>query len=160
MNIFYLDHNIEKCAQYHNDQHVRKQLIEYTQMLCTAMIMSGMPAPYRKTHYNHRCNVWVRENILHWRYLKLLVGELHKEYQYRFGKLHKSGIIAESLQEPNLPNRDWRNPPKAMPDYCKMPGTVESYRLYYNKEKVVFFVKEKEKPFTWTNRQKPDWWVN
>lgn len=34
MNIFYLDSNIEKCAKAHCDQHVRKMLIEYTQILC------------------------------------------------------------------------------------------------------------------------------
>lgn len=28
MNIFYLDHNTTKCAQYHNDKHVVKMILE------------------------------------------------------------------------------------------------------------------------------------
>lgn len=35
MNIFVLDSNLEKCAEYHNDYHVRKQVMEYAQMLST-----------------------------------------------------------------------------------------------------------------------------
>ena len=34
MNIFHLDNNLEESAKAHCDQHVRKMLIEYTQILC------------------------------------------------------------------------------------------------------------------------------
>ena len=35
MNIFILDSNIIKSAEYHNDFHVRKQVVEYAQILAT-----------------------------------------------------------------------------------------------------------------------------
>ena len=35
MNIFILDSNIIKSAEYHNDAHVRKQVVEYAQILAT-----------------------------------------------------------------------------------------------------------------------------
>lgn len=35
MNIFYLDHNMERCAQYHCDKHVVKMIVEYAQLLST-----------------------------------------------------------------------------------------------------------------------------
>lgn len=36
MNIFYLDQDISKCVQYHVDSHVRKMILEYTQLLSAA----------------------------------------------------------------------------------------------------------------------------
>lgn len=36
MNIFYLDRDVSKCAEYHNDKHVVKMIIEYAQLLSTA----------------------------------------------------------------------------------------------------------------------------
>jgi len=36
MNIFYLAHELEKCARYHNDSHNVKMILEYCQLLSTA----------------------------------------------------------------------------------------------------------------------------
>ena len=36
MNIFILDKDIEKCAQYHCDKHLIKMILESAQLLCTA----------------------------------------------------------------------------------------------------------------------------
>lgn len=36
MNIFYLSHDPVKCASEHNDKHVVKMILEYTQLLSTA----------------------------------------------------------------------------------------------------------------------------
>jgi len=38
MNIFVLDNNIELCAQYHNNKHVVKMILETTQLLNNARI--------------------------------------------------------------------------------------------------------------------------
>ena len=35
MNIFILDKNIDKCAEYHVDKHIVKMPLEAAQMLCT-----------------------------------------------------------------------------------------------------------------------------
>ncbi|SER70381.1 hypothetical protein SAMN05421690_10568 [Nitrosomonas sp. Nm51] len=37
MNIFVLDLDIKKCAQYDCDQHVSKMILESAQLLCTAL---------------------------------------------------------------------------------------------------------------------------
>ena len=34
MNIFYLDSNPQKCAEYHCDKHVVKMILESAQLLC------------------------------------------------------------------------------------------------------------------------------
>ena len=36
MNIFYLDEDVQKCAEYHVDRHVVKMILEYAQLLSTA----------------------------------------------------------------------------------------------------------------------------
>jgi hypothetical protein len=55
MDIFVLDKNIEKCAQYHCDQHVVKMILEIVQMLCTAQNKKGITTPCKSTHQNHPC---------------------------------------------------------------------------------------------------------
>ena len=36
MNIFYLDNDVDVCAQMHVDKHVVKMILEYAQLLSTA----------------------------------------------------------------------------------------------------------------------------
>ena len=37
MNLFYLDENLDKCAEYHVDKHIVKMPLEVAQILCTAV---------------------------------------------------------------------------------------------------------------------------
>ena len=37
MNLFYLDEDFDKCAQYHVDKHIVKMPLEAAQLLCTAV---------------------------------------------------------------------------------------------------------------------------
>jgi len=37
MNLFYLDNELEKCAEYHVDKHIVKMPLEVAQLLCTAI---------------------------------------------------------------------------------------------------------------------------
>ena len=37
MNLFYLDNDLDKCAEYHVDKHVNKMILEAAQLLCTAI---------------------------------------------------------------------------------------------------------------------------
>ena len=61
MNIFILDNNPQLCAQYHNNKHVVKMILESAQLLCGAHWVTGGEAPYRLSHKNHPCSIWVRE---------------------------------------------------------------------------------------------------
>jgi len=36
MNIFYLDYDVTKCAEYHNTKHVIKMILERSQILSNA----------------------------------------------------------------------------------------------------------------------------
>ena len=37
MNLFYLDEDLDKCAEYHVDKHVNKMILEAAQILCTVI---------------------------------------------------------------------------------------------------------------------------
>lgn len=151
MNIFYLDEDTRKCAEYHCDKHVVKMLVEYTQLLCSAIHLSGGTAPYRLTHKNHPCAIWVRQSTHHWIYLQQLIEEVNMEYSIRYQKyIHKSASIAKQLICPNIPNAGWIDPPQCMPDQYKCDSTVQAYRNYYLGDKRSFA--------TWKIQQ-PPWWV-
>ncbi len=80
MNIFVLDRNIRKCAQYHCDQHVSKMILESIQMLCTCLNKKGVSTPYKSTHLKHPCVLWLDESHSNFLWLKELALELNREF--------------------------------------------------------------------------------
>jgi hypothetical protein len=152
MNIFFLDFDTKKCAEYHCDKHVVKMILESAQLLCGAHWVSNSEAPYKLSHKNHPCSIWVRESLSNYLYLCDLGLELCKEYTYRYGKRHKSQDIIEwcLVNKPNIKDVDFTCPPLAMGDEFKIGNNViESYRNYYIKAKKDFAV--------WKNRDIPEW---
>lgn len=173
MNIFYLDHDPVKCAQYHVDKHVVKMILEYCQLLSTAhRIIDGkeiiaesktgrkvkrwiLPDEretilYSATHVNHPSAVWCRETAGNYHWLYKLLTSLCEEYTYRYGKVHKcqsSGLV-EALQfAPNkiTSHELFTGPTPAMPDACKVPGdSLKSYRNYY--------IMEKQRMWSWKGK--------
>jgi len=155
MNIFVLDLNPIICAKYHNDKHCVKQLLETAQLLCGVHHVTNNindKIPYRLSHKNHPCSIWVRECLENYLWLCNLGIELSKEYTFRYNKIHKSQeVIYWCLN--NLPKLNKNNKITefnlVMPDDCKTNDVVQSYRLYYNKYK-------KHIAF-WKNREQPEW---
>jgi len=136
MNIFVLSKSRKKCAKYHCNAHVVKMILEYAQILCSAIWSTGIEAPYKKTHMNHPCSIWTRQSKKNWKWLHGLAILLCEEYTYRYEKIHKTESIIRSLTCPEIENGPFTNPPQAMPDYCKVENDpVQAYRNYYNKEK-------------------------
>jgi len=66
MNIFVLDQDIDKCAEYHVDKHVSKMILESAQMLCTNMIIDSIigTAPRKVTSEE---NQTLKEYRLKWK---------------------------------------------------------------------------------------------
>jgi hypothetical protein len=154
MNIFFLDFDTTKCAQYHCDKHVVKMILETAQLLCGAHHMSNKPTdniPYKLSHKNHPCSIWVRKSLSNYLYLCDLGLELCKEYTYRYGKRHKSQDIIEWCLyiKPLIYDLGFTTPPKAMPDEYKVNDVIESYRNYYIGAKKDFA--------KWKNRDIPEW---
>jgi len=152
MNIFYLDSDPKKCAEYHCDKHIVKMIVESCQLLSNALPENE--APYKRTHYNHPSSVWVRESIWHWIWLSNLTFNLFLEWKQRYNhasrKEHACYSKWNDMVAPIdiLPDTKFVPPPQCMPEYCKCKDTVEAYRKYYMQEKRGFA--------TWKNQQ-PEW---
>ena len=156
MNIFVLDTDPKKCAQYHVDKHVVKMILETAQLLCGChhVTESQYEIPYKLSHKNHPCSIWVRQCIENYIWLCDLGLELCAEYTYRYGKRHKSQDVIEwcLINTPNIPtNGDITPFALAMPDECKVGTAIDSYRAYY--------MLEKRELAAWKNRQVPEWYL-
>lgn len=147
MNIFILDTDKEKCAQYHCDKHLIKMILESVQILSTVVNESGGIAPYKSTHKKHPCTLWAMKSLSNWLWLKEFVSYLNKEKIYRYGKPHKSALLIENIQEPNIPDFGLTKFVMAMPNKYKCNKVVKSYRRYYICNKKHFA--------TWKNRPIP-----
>jgi hypothetical protein len=156
MNIFFLDFDTNKCAEYHNNRHVVKMCVEYSQLLCGVHHTTPQvtpQVPYKLSHKNHPCAIWARESLSNYLYLCDLGLELCKEYTYRYGKRHKSQDVIEwcLINKPNIVDKNFTTPPKAMPDEFKVSDIIQSYRNYYKGAKKDFC--------NWKNRDIPEWFL-
>lgn len=133
MNIFVLDGDPCNIAKHYCDIHLRKMMVEHVQLLCSAMPENL--APYKRTHYNHPCNKWVRESASNWEWLNTLTRSMGREYFNRFSKRHKSCITREGISSWNpykhLPCIGLTPWPQVMPDEFKQEDTIKAYRKYY-----------------------------
>ena len=153
MNIFFLDSDPKKCAQYHNNKHVVKMILETAQLLCGVHWVIGNEAPYKLSHKNHPCSIWVRSSLENYLWLCELGLELCTEYEYRYGKKHKTYdvILWCILNKPNISDVEFTDPPRAMPDEFKVSDVTQSYRNYYMGPKRGFCV--------WSGRENPEWFI-
>lgn len=151
MNIFILDKDHAKNAEYHNDKHVVKMILEYAQLLSGAVRISGIDSGYKLTHQNHPCAIWARESLSNWMWLKSLSKALNQEYKFRYSKQinHKSYDKIESLPIPNIKDIGLTEFRLAMPNDVKVSDAVLSYRNYYRNYK--------QHIATWKNRNRPEW---
>ena len=158
MNVFYLDHDPQTCARYHNNKHCVKMILEYAQLLSTAhRILDGEdvnPLIYKATHKNHPSAIWARANGSNYEWLYELFVDLSDEYSYRYGKLHLSYTKLSdilSIAPKNIPVGLFTQPTPAMPDHCKIPNdSLASYRYYYRTEKHPLA--------NWKDRPVPEWY--
>ena len=183
MNIFFLDKNVTKCAQMHNDKHCVKMILEYSQLLSTAhrvldgketigKTASGRKAKrwvlnnerdsilYSATHINHPSAIWVRQSNSNYTWLHSLLVELCSEYTYRYGRVHKcqfSGLVETLKQLPtNIPTEEFTEPTPALPEkYKDKESSIISYKNYY--------IFEKQHLASWkgkiNSRTPPNWFV-
>ena len=176
MNIFYLDKDPKVCAEMHVDKHCVKMILEYAQLLSTAhrvldgTLSVGLSSSGRKktsyvlmdhresvlysaTHINHPSAIWVRQSEQNYRWLFTLFCELLNEYTYRYGKIHATDRLTTTLSRPpkNIPmDVKFTQPTPAMPDHYKVAGdSIQSYQNYY--------LGDKQRMFSWKNRNEPAW---
>jgi len=178
MNIFVLDLEPQKCAEYHCDKHLVKMITEHNQILAAVKWVSmgvekkseitqqlkdsfyefprtfedGKPNPYGITHKNHPCTIWARQCWENFDWLIKLNLELCKEYTRRYERVHAGEAITRwySFNRPALPINDVMTPfAQAMPEDCQGPDAITAYRNYY--------VKYKKDIARWNYTGEPEW---
>lgn len=151
MNIFVLDYDPQKAAEYHCDKHVVKMCLETAQLLCTAYAKHGEEAPYEPTHANHPCAIWAAQTITNYRWLWKLGIALCEEYTYRYDKVHSCHRVINMLRAGplDLKAQGYTKHPQCMPDQYKAYDPIIAYRAYYKGEKLYMA--------TWKKRQTPAW---
>jgi len=154
MNIFVLDLDPYKAAEYTCDRHVVKMILEGCQLLSTACRLSGHhDVGYKITHQNHPCSIWTRNTIDNWRWLRDLTDALNKQYQKRYCKAinHKSYDVMLTLPEPLIHKKGLTTFAQCMPEGYRDPDPVKAYRSYY--------IGEKAKMAKWDKLgNTPKWW--
>ena len=154
MNIFLLDWDVKKCAEYHVDKHVVKMVLETAQLLCGVHHMTDQvtdQVPYKLSHKNHPCSIWLRQSLSNYLYLTELGLALCEEYTYRYDKRHKSQDVIEwcVTNKVQIIDNGLTKPALAMPEEYKVDDVIESYRNYYRGAK--------NKIFSWKKRDIPYW---
>lgn len=175
MNIFYIDKDPIKAAEYMVDSHVVKMILESCQLLSTAhRLLDGKMTPaktnagrktiryvlpdaregilYQATHINHPSSVWVRQSNNNYNWLHCHLMALLNEYTYRYGKVHKSMDVAIALTRlpQNIPVDYFTTPTPAMDEkYLVDKDSLKSYRNYY--------IHGKTHLHKWTRRNAPEW---
>ena len=151
MNIFILDNDMTKNAEYHCDKHIIKMITEQNQLLCSVYYFTdNIPDNiYKLTHKNHPCAVWIRESLSNWIWLRDMTLALCREYTYRYNKIHKGEMLCKTLEMPCIKDIGITEFVQCMPDEYKQNDVVEAYREYYNKDK--------QHLFNWKFRNIPEW---
>lgn len=181
MNIFVLDLDPQKCAEYHCDKHLCKMIVEHNQILGSIAytgrniqrkiditpefvdrFFTGFPRknkdgtihPYGIGYKNHPCTVWAKESLQNYYWLCNLTFFMCNEYTKRYGRKHACEEICRWYYEnapTSLPTIKMTDFAQAMPIECKNKNVVTAYRNYYKKHKSKFA--------KWAHSETPDWWI-
>jgi len=182
MNIFYLDEDPIVAAEMQCNKHISKMIVETAQMLSTCHRMldgklSKRPSVsgkrmvpyyelsdsredtlYKAVHFNHPCNIWLRESSgnYDWTYIHFI--GLGKEYEQRYGRQHETilNLNVPLWPKPNNIARGKLTPPAlAMTDKpeCIVPNDpVKSYQNFY-------ITKQQRFDMGWPEGKQPEWFV-
>lgn len=156
MNIFSLDKDPAVCAAYHVDRHVVKMIVEYAQLLSTAHHLLGTRYTegeiYKKiSNPGHGACVWTCQTSGNYQYVYRLMMAVLDEYTFRYEKIHKVRRDGMDVLLRKLPINIERGPMTkqilTIPDDCKGPSVIESYRRTY--------ANHKQHLLRWTSRPMP-----
>ena len=177
MNIFVLDLDPRKCAEYHCDAHLVKMITEHNQILGSiAYTARGVhrkkditsefvlehfqgfprtendsPKPYGIGYTNHPCTKWAADSFDNYIWLCTLNLKMCYEYTKRYGRKHAGEAITiwYLANAPIIEQKGMTPFAQAMPDECKNVDTVTAYRDYY--------VKHKKEFARWNHSEMPEW---
>ena len=145
MNLFYLDEDLDKCAEYHVDKHIVKMPLECCQMLSIiasekwghgyGTLPKSDGTPYKTEHgafRHHPCTVWASETPENSRWLIEHAFALCEEYTSRYGKIHTCvyAIIEAAKIFPLADSNDHTPFIRAMPVEFKLDTSIDTFDAY------------------------------
>ena len=140
MNIFALNLDPQKAAELLIDKHVVKMTLETAQLLSAVCNLSAgvQVAPYKTTHKNHPCTLWVLASKQNFNWLVGHGLAIACEYTKRYKKIHKSQAVIEWCRDnaPDLPDIGLTPFALAMPEEYRCNDACTAYRAYYIAEKL------------------------
>ena len=146
MNIFVTDADTRSCAMALDDKRCVKMVLETAQMLST--VAGG---PYKPTHKNHPCTLWVGESVSNYIWTLGLLENLLLEYRYRYNKNHKCSQLLSGFR--HIPRLGHKGPtPWANCSGFDLGCIHQSYRECLNFK----WLNDKRDP-RWTRRGAPSW---
>ena len=147
MNIFFLDRDPVKAAEYNCNKHCIKIILEAGECL---RIAHGKPSGWK----NHEIVKWVRKTRQNYLWTAHHALALCKEYSYRYdNKVHawEEDVLALTQIVPaSIMKENFTAPPQCMPAEYRLNDFVAGYRNYY--------LQGKRHLAKWTRREQPFWW--
>lgn len=181
MNIFYLDKDPDRCAEYHVNKHVQVLQKEAAQMLTTAIwvdkyigftprkltneewkvikdakdleppIDDRQYTRYLPAHHNHPCTVWVRSSIENFEWALVYLFALDSECHYRGYKRTRAYEAATTLPDP-----------KYLKSVGLTPHALAMPDIYVDNDPIIayrnYYKNEKKHIASWKHRERPYWW--
>ena len=181
MNLFYLDDDLDKCAEYHIDKHVTKMVLEAAQLLTTTVwvdkylgyvprkltseelgvlkdVKRSTPSidnriftRYLSTHENHPSAIWVRSSLEHYYWTVNYANALNDEGIYRGYKSHASCAEINRMPEPTRLPNVGWSTPT-----LAMPDQLKSDDAVASYR--MFYMLDKAPFASWKRRGPPHWW--
>lgn len=145
MNVFVLDSDLRKSAEYYTDKDLEKTIKIVAQLLASTYYYSAetIYAPYKLVKGNRNWITWLRVSASNWMWLCDYGIELYGEYKFRYNaRSHRSGelIFFMSNNKPKLSDNGLTTLPIKSVTAC-----IDAYMEYVNEDSV------------WTKRDVP-WW--
>jgi hypothetical protein len=162
VNIFFLDDDPARAAEYSCDSHACKMVLESAQIMSTvhwiadcstAEALYGRCTVYAPTHPSHPSVRWAARSLSNWRWLREHCLALSAERLWRFPGYnhHNSTAVAYRMPEPAIADLGLTEFAVGFKSELEYPGdVVQAYRRYY--------ALEKRHLASWTRRGAPAWW--
>lgn len=140
MNIFVTSSCPVACAKFLDDKRKTKMALESTQMLCTALNVTGVPTPYKTAHLNHPCSIWARASRQNWEWLWDHAMALCNEYERIYDRQHACKKILYAIKNkshvlPDVGMTMFANCARSKErgiDYTSERDVYTAYQLYLN----------------------------
>ncbi len=183
MNIFILDKEPKKAAEYHCDKHVVKMILESAQMKSTAHWLHLLSAngktlkdfkrvrdakqwllentdekyhpPYSMTHVNHPCTKWVSSTKQNYMWHYDLLFYLCDEYTNRYNKIHKTSQYLSWFKN-NIPINIKDAKKESFPICMSEDYKIQNDPILSYRN---YYIKDKSRFAKWKNGNIPHWYT-